>query len=89
MKTANLGEYFLWRGEITRVDSINNGHKSICFNTKKQVQCPHCKESHEVDDWMDIIESSPMFQEGAEPIKSIKEVPEEEWQPNIKLTWKT
>jgi len=69
MKTVELGDYFLWNGQITKCQWINTGSKSIGFVTK--AKCPHC--GVEIDDIHNEIESSPNFQNEAEPIKTIKE----------------
>ena len=73
MKTAQLGDYFDWNGQIVRVEWMSEGKKSIGFKVKTMVTCPHCKEQHEIIEGYDVIESSPMFQENANPIKSITE----------------
>lgn len=73
MKTAQLGDVFEWNGQIVKCEWINEGSKSIGFVIKKTVTCPHCKGLHQVDEGYDIIESSPLFQKNAEPVKTITE----------------
>lgn len=73
MKTVELLDYFLWNGEIVRCDWINPGEKAIGFRLKRTVTCPHCNKEHDIEDQAEIIESSQLFQENAQPIKTIKE----------------
>jgi hypothetical protein len=72
MKTAELGDYFLWKGQLVKVGWINRGSKSIGFKFKREIHCPECGHLHLVDDSADVIEDSPLFQENAQPITSIK-----------------
>lgn len=73
MKTANIGDYFLWKGQLVQCQWMGFGEKTIGFIVKTKVTCPHCKGEHEITEGYDIVESSPLFQEGAAPIKSITE----------------
>ena len=68
MKTAELGDYFEWDGQIVKCEWINEGSKSIGFVIKEE--CPHC--GGDIRTAMNVIESSPQFQDRAKPIKSIK-----------------
>lgn len=69
MKTANLRDIFEWEGELVEVRWINEGQRSIGFVPVNAEPCPCCGATKH---W-DIIESSPNFQNGAKPIKTIKE----------------
>lgn len=71
MKTANLGDYFKWKGQIVLCQWLGLGQKTIGFIVKRKVTCPHCKGEHEIEEGYDVVESSPLFQENAEPIKTI------------------
>lgn len=71
MKRAELGQMFLWMGKLTAVTSINPGEKAINFTTKDTGNCPHCGKP--VDENWSVIEGSPMFQQNAEPVKTISE----------------
>lgn len=72
MKTAELGDYFLWKGEVVKVHAINPGKKAICFTVKERVHCPSCGDFHLIDRQMSVIEGSPQFQENALPLTTIK-----------------
>lgn len=72
MKTAKLGDYFLWMGKIAQVVAINEGHKAIIFSTNETCTCPHCGKEFEDEAQINIIESSPLFQENAQPISTIQ-----------------
>lgn len=65
---AELQDYFLWEGKLCQVISINRGDKSIGFKEVGSKPCPTCGE----EKWYDVIESSPLFQENAKPINTIK-----------------
>jgi hypothetical protein len=68
MKTAQLGDIFEYEGELVQVQWINQGYKSIGFTPVNAQPCPCCGVTKK---W-DIIENSPLFQQGANPIKTIK-----------------
>lgn len=71
MKTAKLNDYLEWNGRLYQVRWTNSGNKSIGMMSLDRNKCPHC--GHDVEyDSMDVIESSPLFQENAMPIKTIK-----------------
>lgn len=73
MKTAQLGDIFEWNGQIVKCEWINPGEKSIGFKIKSEITCPHCKTELELFQAIDVIESSPAFQEGAKAVKTISE----------------
>lgn len=71
IKTVQLNDYFEWDGQMVKCQWITGtGVRSIGFVIKKP--CPHCGEP--VEHAMNVIESSPNFQETAKPIQTIKEV---------------
>lgn len=72
MKTAQLGQYLIFEGKLVKVVSINPGSKSINMETIEDHLCPHCGESLGKKQ-IEVIESSPMFQNGAESIRTIDE----------------
>ena len=74
MKTAKLGDYFLYDGQIVKCEWINPGHKAIGFSIKKKMTCPCCKEEIEYDDSVELIESSTAFQDAAKPLNTITNV---------------
>jgi len=72
MKTAKLGDILKWKGKLVEVRWINEGHKSIGMVSFEDKLCPHCHKpigKYEVEH----IESSALFQESAEPVKTIEE----------------
>ena len=68
MKQAELQDIFEFQGELVQVRWINRGQKSIGFVPLNAKPCPCCG----VTKHWDVIESSPDFQNGAKPIKTIK-----------------
>jgi len=68
MKTAQLGDIFEFEGELVQVQWINQGYKAIGFVPVNAKPCPCCGATKK---W-EVIESSPLFQQGANPIKTIK-----------------
>lgn len=71
MKKAELGDYFMWHGQMVKVEWINTGQKAIGFTYKEPTVCPHCGGVHEITQNASIIEQSPLFQENATAIKTI------------------
>ena len=69
MKTAKLGDYLLWQGKLAKVIGEID-RPSIIIELIEVETCPHCgiKNSQ-----FTVITSSPLFQENAEPIKTIKD----------------
>lgn len=65
---AQLDDYFLWKGVLVKVVYINEGKRSIGFEAVVSTVCPTCHQSIQYD----IIEDSPLFQENAKPINTIK-----------------
>lgn len=73
MKTAELGDYFEWKGQIVKVEWLNGGFKAIGFYYQELVECPHCQKTHEVPVRESAIEASDYFQENAKPIQTIRQ----------------
>lgn len=71
MKTVKLGDVFLWKGQLVEAKWMNQGHPAIGFVTMETVRCPHCGENHEVAASHEVIISSPLFQQNAEPVQTI------------------
>jgi len=69
MKTAKLGDIFKFENQLVEVKWINEGHKSIGFVPINAKPCHCCGK---VKSW-EVIESSPNFQNNAEPINTIKQ----------------
>jgi len=70
MKIAKAGDYLLWEGELAIVIGEINKH-AVCIEMIKGKICPHCGEKigREV---ITVIDSSPQFQQSAEPIQTIE-----------------
>ncbi len=73
MKTAKLGDFFLWEGKVVKVEWVNDGYRAIGFKTTEDIECPYCNKTHEIEVGHEVIESSNNFQEGAKPIQTINE----------------
>jgi len=71
MKTAEPNDIIDWCGRLYKVIGLNPGHKAVAMESIDDNVCPHCGGVIGKDR-MEIIESSPLFQENAEPIKTIK-----------------
>jgi len=73
MKTAETRDLLRWRENerIYEVIGFNPGEKAVCMRSLDENLCPHCNKPTGKD-YMEIIESSPLFQENVEPIKMIK-----------------
>ncbi len=67
MKTAKLGDIFKYENQLVEVRWINQGEKSIGFIPVNAKPCSCCGE---IKSW-EVIESSPNFQQSAEPINTI------------------
>lgn len=72
MITVELGDYFSWKGQVVKCHAINTGQKAICFMIDKVVKCPDCGASHVIQQPVEIIEQSPLFQENAKPLQTAK-----------------
>ncbi len=70
MKKAKLGDFFLWEGKLVQCLWINEGHRSIGFKSTEKTCCPNCNIPIDYESF-DVIEDSPLFQQTAEPIKTI------------------
>lgn len=70
MKSANLGDVFEYRGRIFKVVAVNEGYRSLFIEPIDNKICKCCGRSEQFD----VIESSPMFQNYSEPIKTIRSI---------------
>lgn len=66
MKTAKLGDLLMWKGVEYKVVSIAEG-KVLYMEPVRGESCYGCGHKAEVS----VLESSPLFQENAEPIPTI------------------
>jgi len=70
MKTAKLQDYLLFEGKPAQVIAINPGEKAVIMEFLEEEKCPHCQGLLGKKQ-IEVIESSPMFQEGAKAIQTI------------------
>ena len=73
MKTAEARDLLRWKtnGRIYEVIGFNPGQRAVCMQSLDENLCPLCNKPTGKDS-MEIIESSPLFQGNAEPVKTIK-----------------
>lgn len=71
MKTAKLGDFLLWRGELAKIVGTSDGYQVI-IEPLKNCSCPHCGGDLGKKQ-IQVLVSSPNFQNGAEPIQTISD----------------
>ncbi len=71
MKNAELGDYLLWKGKLAKVVYEAN-QRTVGIELFEHYSCPHCKKSLGKKH-INVIPASPLFQENAEPLPTIKE----------------
>ena len=71
MKSAKTGDYLLWKGVPAKIVYSNEGHRSVGIEILENTKCPNCGEDLGKKQ-IDVIVSSPMYQENAEPMQTIK-----------------
>lgn len=64
MKGAELGAHLLWKGEPAKIVGLINDPAAV-IQLERPI-CEFCGHSH-----ITVVISSPLYQEGAEPIKTI------------------
>ena len=70
MKRAKLNDYLFWRGELAQIVGESEG-RQVIIQPLEDRKCPNC--GHNLGkEQIHVIESSPMFQEGAERIETIE-----------------
>jgi len=72
MKDCNLGDYLIYESQLVKCVAVNPGRKEVILETLEDEYCPHCKESLGKKQ-MGIIVSSPLFQNGAQPLQTINQ----------------
>jgi hypothetical protein len=70
MKRAELGQFLLWRKKPAKIIGKSNREQAIIEMLQNKC-CPHCKGDLGKEQ-IHVIVSSPMYQEGAEPLETIK-----------------
>lgn len=68
MKKAELGDYFEWDGTLVKVIGIAHG-KMVIFEEVNGQKCECCG----LKNVGHVMEDSPIFQENAQPLKTIQE----------------
>lgn len=70
MKTADIGQVLKWKGKLVQVKFLNEGHRAIGMEFLEDEHCPNCGHNLGKKQF-EIIESSLLFQENAEPVETI------------------
>jgi hypothetical protein len=71
-KTAELGQVIRWQGKLATVISLCTGEKMVGIEMIESPKCECCGHPYQYQ--FDVAESSPLFQESAEPVKTINEL---------------
>ena len=71
MKKAELGDYLLWEGQPAKVIGETDS-RQVVIELLEDAVCPHC-EGKLGKEQIHVIVSSPMFQNGAEKMKTIQD----------------
>lgn len=69
MKTPHLQDFLLWKGKLAQVIGLVN-YPSVVMHMVEHQKCPHCGGDLGVEQ-IEVVIQSPLFQENAEPIKTI------------------
>lgn len=73
MKTVKLGDFFLWKGKLAKI-ICKSDQPTVGIEMVEPEKCPHCNGilgHHQFN----IIPTSPLFQQDAEPIQTISITP--------------
>lgn len=70
MKDPSVGDFLFWRGELAKIIG-ETSQRSVIIEMFENRRCPECKADLGKDQ-IHMIVSSPLFQENAEPIPTIK-----------------
>ena len=70
MKTAEIGDYLLWEGKPAKI--IGTAAPTVIIEMLEDMTCPRCNESLGKEQFH-VIPTSPQFQNGAEPMKTIED----------------
>jgi hypothetical protein len=73
MKNAHIGEYLLWNGKPAKVVGSTD-RRMVIIEMLDKCKCPHCQGDLGKEQIYMIV-SSPLFQESAEPMKTITDDP--------------
>lgn len=71
MKKPRLQDFLLWKGKLARVIGLCD-RPTVIIEMIEPTKCPHC--GGEIGrEQVDVVIESPLFQENAEAIQTIKE----------------
>ncbi len=71
MKNPNLGDYLLWKGSPAKVVGETD-RRLVIIEMLENSKCPHCNADLGKKQ-IQVIVSSPLFQENAEKIPTIQD----------------
>ncbi len=71
MKIPSLCDYLLWKGKVAKIVCTSD-KPTVTIEMLEDKKCPHCNESLGKEQ-IDVIVQSPLFQENAEALKTIRE----------------
>ena len=71
MKNPSLGDYLLWQGKPAKIIGTSDNFQVI-IELLENAKCPHCNGDLGKDQ-THVIVSSPMLQNGAEKLPTIKD----------------
>jgi len=71
MKTPKLGDHLLWEGKLAKVVYETN-RNTVGIELLENSKCPHCNGDLGKKQ-INIIPTSPLFQENAEPLQVMTE----------------
>lgn len=71
MKNPNLGDYLLWKGSPAKIIGETD-RRTVIIELLENSMCPHCKGDLGKEQ-MNIVVSSPLFQENAERLPTIQD----------------
>lgn len=67
MKNPKLGDYLLWKGQPAKV-VYETDRRTVGIEILENCKCPHCQGDLGKNQF-NIIPTSPLFQENAEPLQ--------------------
>jgi len=76
MENAKLGDYLLWEGKLARI-VYETSQRTVGIELIEDCSCPHCGESLGKKQ-IDVIPTSPLFQENAQPLQTMGFNPSEQ-----------
>ncbi len=71
MKNPKLGDYLLWEGKPAKIVG-EASERQVVIQMLAPRQCPHCESYFGVEQFS-VIVNSPLFQENAEKLPTLKD----------------